>query len=371
MNTAGIIVEFNPLHNGHIEHINKSREITGCDNIIAVMSGNFVQRGEPAIYDKWQRTKMALQNGVDIVLELPVPYVIAGADYFARAGVGILHASGVVDALCFGSESGNLHEIKTAGEILANEPKLYKEVLRTELDAGMSFAAARGAGLAACIGEVSDGLLTMPNNCLGIEYCKALKLLQSDMQVFTTHRLAGGPSATKIRQSLADNKKVARLDDFSNIFKYLLYTKPDAVAEMGEGLGNRFMKFCEGTISEILDKVKTKRYTYTRLQRAVLGLILGISATDMQLYEESGSVQYIRILGFRKNAENIVGEITKKASLPVVTCGATMDRLVDGKYGYAGAKMILQELTAGDIYRIATGECGGYNSERGVGIIVV
>ena len=389
MTTAGIIVEFNPFHNGHAAHIAETRELTGCKHIIAVMSGNFVQRGEPAICNKWKRTEMALLNGVDVVIEIPVQYVISGADYFARGSVGLLHATGVVDALCFGSESGNLQEILTAGHVLSEEPPLYKAVLRDGLDKGLSFAAAKGAALTACLGDVSAGLVTKPNNGLAIEYCKALKLLGDPMKIFTTHRQSGGPSATKTRHGLLTGdeigdtlpknvadilqtiSKFAKLDDFSDIFRYLLYAKPDAVTGLGEGLGNRFQRLCgEFTqISDLLAAVKTKRYTYTRLQRDVLKLLLDIMPQDMEIFERHGGVQYIRVLGFRKDAAHVVGDITRKASLPVITHGAAMDALLQG--GGAAAKMLSGELMAGDIYRLTSGENGGYRSERGMGMVVI
>ncbi|MCL2286079.1 MAG: nucleotidyltransferase family protein [Firmicutes bacterium] len=387
--TAGIIAEFNPFHNGHSTHISETRQITGCKHVIAVMSGNFVQRGEPAICNKWQRTRMALLNGVDVVIEIPVQYVISGADYFARGSVGLLNAAGVIDALCFGSESGSLQEIIAAGHVLAEEPALYKQVLRDKLDKGASFAAAKGAALGACLGEVDEGLLTRPNNGLAMEYCKTLRLLNSPMGVFTTHRQQGGPSATKIRQSLLAGQdigecvpqnvknilqnipKFAQLDDFSDIFRYLLYTKTDAVNSLAEGLGNRFRRLCSdfSTISGLLGAVKTKRYTYTRLQRDVLKIILDILPQDMDTFDRHGGVQYIRVLGFRKEAAGIVGEMSRNASLPVITNGAAMDELLqtDG----LGAKMLSQELMAGDIYRLISGESGGYCSERGAGIIIV
>jgi len=391
MYSAGIIVEFNPFHNGHYAHITETRKLTGCKYIIAAMSGNFVQRGEPAICDKWKRTKMALLCGVDVVIEIPMPYVIYGADYFARGSVGLLDATGVVDALCFGSESGNLQEIIEAGHILAKEPAQYKESLRIELDKGLSFAAAKGAALEECLTTTpSEGLLTKPNNGLAIEYCKANILLGEKLTLFTTHRQQGGPSATAIRkalvagdnvgdfiskeaesilQEICEKNKLAVLDDFSDIFRYLLYI--DSKQHLGEGLDNRFRRLCgyHSKISDLLLAVKTKRYTYTRLQRAVLGIMLGISPKDMEIYDQNGGAQYIRILGFRKDAANLVGEITRKAKLPVITHGAAIDKVL--QEGGVAAKMLEQELMAGDVYRIATGAGGGYRSERGQRVVVV
>jgi len=386
MSVAGIIAEFNPLHNGHVVHFEETRRLTNCRYIIAVMSGNFVQRGEPAICDKWMRTKMALQHGIDVVVEIPVPYVVSGADYFARGSVGILDAMGVVDSLCFGSESGNLAEIEAAGHILAKEPDLYRTSLRKGLDKGLSFAAAKGAALEACMGNVEDGLLSMPNNVLAIEYCKALKLLGSDIKTLTTHRVMGGASATKIRKGLVKTKdfvpekvsailnnagKFATIDAYSDIFRYLIYNGYDNASQLGEGLINRFRRLCGNytKISELLAEVKTKRYTYTRLQRAAICTVLGVTPQDMCEYDQNGGVQYIRVLGFRKEAASLVGNIVRRAKLPVITHGSAMDEIL--RSGDLAAKMLKQELKAGDIYRLASGASGGYQSERGMGVVVV
>ena len=424
MKAAGVIVEFNPLHNGHIQHLNETRRITGREHIIAVMSGNFVQRGEPAICDKWRRTKMALLAGVDIVIELPVGYVISGADYFARGAVKLLAATGVVDRLCFGSESGDLALIEEAGRVLALEPDEYKAVLHRELQKGQSFAAARGAALEsvlkAAVGDVPAGLLTKPNNGLGMEYCKALWLTGRPMEVFTSYRAAGGPSATAIRKMIRDAARqmqhcvgadgnppehvrddchrplrcsfpaykkatagmlpqyvleiiheafnaneLAQLDDFSDIFRYLLFAKE---VHMGEGLENRFRRFARerSSLTELLDTVKTKRYTYTHLQRAALGVILGMRSADLAPYENAGGPAYIRVLGFRRDAAGLLGEMTRRAGLPVITTGEAMDKL-EGP----AAAMLAKEFEAGDIYRLAFGGAAGYRHERGMPMVVV
>ena len=401
MKAAGIIVEFNPLHNGHVEHLCETRRLTKREHIIAVMSGNFVQRGEPAICDKWRRTQMALMAGVDIVIELPVGYVISGADYFARAGIGLLAATGVVDKICFGSESGDLAFIKDAGHVLAQEPAEYKEVLRQRLSQGLSFAAARGAALETLLGHVPEGLLSKPNNGLGIEYCKALWQLGWPMEAVTSFRAVGGPSATAIRRAVWDGKRniglaanpisenakniiakqmppfaqkilheaieaneLAKLDDFSNIFRYLLFTRE---FEMGEGLENRFRRFARfhNNLTELLDAVKTKRYTYTRLQRAALGLIIG-AKVGMANCKNMVNPAYIRVLGFRRGAAGLLSDMTRQACLPVITHGEAMDQLE----GLA-ASMLAREFEAGDIYRMAFDGTCGYRHERGVPLVMV
>jgi len=415
MKAAGVIVEFNPLHNGHIEHLRETTRITQREYTIAVMSGNFVQRGEPAICDKWRRTRMALLAGVDIVIEIPVSYVVSGADYFARAGVKLLAATGVVDRLCFGSESGDLEPIKEAGRVLAHEPGEYKAALKAALGRGMSFAAARGAALAAVLGDVPPGLLDKPNNGLGMEYCKALWQMGWPMDVYTSYRGAGGPSATAIRKAVwsADEAEtlnpvvanearpsgpctscglphfarnyeaeymphyalnilqeairadeIARLDDYSHVLNYLLFTKD---VDMGEGLENRFRNLSHehNRLTALLDAVKTKRYTYTRIQRAALGVVLGMQSADLAAYEAAGGPAYIRVLGFRRSAASLLSEMTRRATLPVIAHGKAMDELE----GLA-ASMLAKEFEAGDIYRLAFGQPKGYRHERGMPIVV-
>jgi len=385
MKSAGVIVEFNPLHNGHIEHLRETTRITGREYTIAVMSGNFVQRGEPAICDKWHRTRMALLAGVDIVIEIPVSYVVSGADYFARAGVKLLAATGVVDKLCFGSEAGDLTLIKEAGRVLAQEPDKYKATLKTALAKGLSFAAARGTALSTVLGDVPPELLTKPNNGLGMEYCKALCLMGWPMEAYTSYRQAGGPSATAIRKATWEGQEakhmpayvleilknaqqaneLVRLDDYSDIFRYLLFTK---AVDMGEGLENRFRSLAQEhpRLTALLDAVKTKRYTYTRIQRTALGVILGMCQTSLAAYENAGGPAYIRVLGFRRQATGLLSEMTRRASLPVITHGKAMDNL----QGLA-AKMLAKEFEVGDIYRLAFNGIKGYRHERAVPMVVV
>jgi len=378
MKAAGIIVEFNPLHNGHIEHLRETVRLTAREHIVGVMSGNFVQRGEPAIIDKWRRTKMALLAGVDIVIELPVAYVVSGADYFARGAVELLATTRIVDKLCFGSECGDIEKIKEAGRVLAEEPDKYKKALGLGLDRGLSFAAARGAALGEVLGDVPDGLLTKPNNSLGMEYCKALWQLNWPMEVCTSYRGAGGPSATAIRKAVWSGEKaemmppyafkilkdaiqlgeIHHLNDYSQILRYMLFTThPD----MGEGLENRFRHFARehSRLTDILDAVKTKRYTYTRLQRAALCVILGIDKALM-------NINYIRVLGFRREKANLLGEMTRHASLPVLTTGKDMDQL-EGP----AANMLGKDLEVGDIYQMANSSDIRYPHERGMPLVIV
>jgi len=360
MKAAGVIVEFNPLHDGHIEHLRETTRITGREHIIAVMSGNFVQRGEPAIVDKWQRTRMALHAGVDIVIELPVAYVISGAEDFAQGAVRLLAATGIVDRLCFGSECGDIKPIIEAGRILAYETNEYKKNLAQGLSCGLSFAAARSTALAQAIETNLDGLLTKPNNGLGIEYCKALWQLGWPMEASTSYRRAGGPSATAIRKTMlvsSDKSEFAHLNNFSQIFRYMIFTtNPD----LGEGLENRFRHYARehSQLTDILDAVKTKRYTYTRLQRAALGVILGITKPN-----KDKTPPYIRVLGFKREKANLLGELARNANLPVITHNKSAAQL-----DTRGKSMLEKEHEASDIYNLAQ---GNNKNERNLPLVII
>jgi predicted nucleotidyltransferase len=234
----------------------------------------------------------------------------------------------------------------------------------------------------------------MPNNGLGMEYCKANELLGRPLEMFTTHRKGGGPSATAIRKSnnfdrgdmpefareilyeAAERGEIVRLDDFSDVFRYLLFmgdaqgSEPGASRQRDEGLSNRFRKLAPAhpRLTDLLAAVKTKRYAFTRLQRFVLRTVLGITPP-------AESPAYIRVLGFRKESADLVSEMARRASLPVLTSGAAIDGLL--ARGGTPAKMLEKELEAGDIYRLAYRGDGfqnnrsGYRYERGMGIICV
>jgi predicted nucleotidyltransferase len=360
MKITGVIVEFNPLHGGHLEHLTLTR--AGCDCIVAAMSGNFVQRGEPAVYDKWARTRAALEGGVDIVLEIPVAYACAAADYFARGAVGLLAATGVVDALSFGSECGDLTAITAGANLLATEPPIYKKELRQNLKLGMSFAAAKGRAMATCLNDSTpSGLLDAPNNGLAMEYVKANIKLGNPLKMQTTYRAPGGPSATKLRRELRTTTAVPSLDGYTAIFKYAL-----ATSICNNEITNRFRAALSHgqSLSAILAAAKTKHHTLTRLQRHAMRLILRISPETMELFDKAGGVQYIRVLGFRRKAAGLLGEMTRKATLPVITSGAALDKILQSSG--AAARMLTLDLHAGDIYAGTAG-----HSERGTGIVVV
>ena len=342
MGILGIIVEYNPFHKGHGSHLALSKAKTGCETVIAVMSGNFVQRGEPAICDKWQRTRMALAEGVDLVIELPLYYATGGAEYFARGAVTLLAATGLVDYLCFGSECADIGKITDCAKILLEEREGDK--LKTLLNQGLSYPAAREKAYEEFI--ETGGLLSKPNNILGVEYMKALLGMESktEMQAHTVPRSPG--AAKNIRENmkrgitvehdmsdvswkiLSDNIKIhgaADLDNLSMAFLSIARNKNLSqhlhnYVDVSEGLENRFVKCAQEYfwLSDILAAVKTKRYTYTRLQRAALHIILGITKERLAEYERANGPQYIRVLGFKRNRADLLKALEHNASLPIV-----------------------------------------------------
>lgn len=368
MKIAGIISEYNPFHNGHKFHIEETRRITGCDFVIAVMSGNYVQRGEPAIIDKWSRTKMALLNGIDAVIEIPTIFSSSTAETFAHCAVKLLNDTNIVDYISFGSESGNIETLRKTALFLTEESSSFKALIKKYLDLGNSYPFARQKALEVITGT-SQNIISSSNNILAAEYIKALSKLKSDIQIFTVERkgeeytsleINSFSSATGIRKAileknLCDIEKTMpkssfeilyegikkgvspiELNSFSQELNFLLRSKtPKELAEIldiSEGLENRILNFVNGNhfkADEILSGIKTKRYTYTRLQRALLHILLDIKTKDMENIKNSGYSPYIRVLGFRKDKQAVISLLTQKAVLPVITNFKNSDNLVD------------------------------------------
>lgn len=368
MKVLGIVAEYNPFHNGHLYHLQTSRALIGADGVIAVMSGNFTQRGEPAVIDKWARTEIALYCGVDLVVELPVAYAAASAEYFAFGAVKLLDSMGVVDVISFGSESGELDKLSQIASILADEPALYKAALKTSLNSGNSFPSARQKALAAYItaghaGDTVSDMLKCPNNILAVEYLKALIRLNSKIVPVTIGRLGNDynatelageiSSATSIRKVLSDtcwsyaenvlkssmpSSSLAILErefelgrgpvfpsDFITILLSALrsMTVDDirALPYMEEGLENRIRMSAAkaGSYQELLDLICTKRYTNTRIQRILFSLLTGLKADMFSTFNSMGGPAYIRILGFSPTGRKLLSSMKKKASLPIIT----------------------------------------------------
>lgn len=351
---SGIIAEYNPFHNGHKYHIEKTKKITNSSFCIVVMSGNFVQRGEPAIINKFARTKAALLNGADMVIELPSFFATAGADIFSLGAIDLLNKTKIVTNVCFGSENGSIDTLLKISTILAKEPEEFKAAFANYSKQGLSYPDARLKALS-YITNTDLSFLKSPNNILALEYLKALKLTDSDITPYTIQRksaefhsqnisgtiasatairLSAFSEQTKIKNCIPQNthniffnelnKKIVLMDDYSDILHYILRTKSakelSEISDITEGIENRIIKNSDKKyISEIILSVKTKRYTYTKIQRAILHIILGITKEQMNLITKNNLNQYIRILGFKKSSSDLLTLLTKKASVPVIT----------------------------------------------------
>ena len=377
MKIAGVICEFNPFHNGHQYMLQKVHE-DGCSHVDVCMSGNFTQRGVPAVYDKYSRTAAALKNGADLVAELPVSFACAGAEKFAFGGVSVLDGLGCVDSLYFGSETGQTVKLLDIAEKLLSEE--FSAALKQQLADGCTFAAARQKAVAALVGEENASLLSAPNDTLGVEYIKALLRLGSRMGPAAVLRrgaahddmrsLGQTASAKLIRELMQSGSQDYRcfipenaLREFDSsdaqpdfrgrekaLESVMLYRlrsmSREEIAllpEISEGLENRIYAAVRtsGSIEELIDGVKTKRYTYARIRRILNYAMLGITAED---HEKQPA--YIRILGFNEKGREILKEAGKKAKLPVII------RCADIRTE-AEKDMFRQECYADDIYALS------------------
>ncbi|HEY8888873.1 MAG TPA: nucleotidyltransferase [Clostridium sp.] len=366
MNTSGIIVEYNPLHNGHVYHINKTKELTNCDVLICVMSGNFTQRGIPSLIDKWTKTKMALNNGVDLVIELPTIYSVSSAEFFASGALSLLNSLGIVDNICFGSEHGVIDDIYNISNILLKEPIEFKTLLKTYLSKGIVYPLARSNALYDYLinsnmrtsNLLSGNFLNSSNNILGIEYCKSLIKLGSSITPYTIKREGGHynsnimqnefSSATAIRKFIKENGSLTKLNGHipisvlselenlqtknykftfeESMFPYIKHKSATSknslvnLPDVSEGLDNRIIRSLQNNLnySSTLEDIKTKRYTYTRLSRILCQYFIGFDNYDTKKLR-SIPCPYARILGFNSNGKSILKSMKSNSSIPLYT----------------------------------------------------
>lgn len=374
MSTVGVIVEYNPLHNGHLYHLQQSKKITGADSVVAVMSGHFLQRGEPALVDKWARAEMALHAGCDLVLELPVAYSSQPAQWFAYGSAALLEATGVVDSLCFGSESGDLESLMQMASLLADEPQPFTDLLASNLKEGLPYPSA--FTIAAKAYMIDQGMgnfafsLEQPNHTLGLHYLISLRKINSQITPFTLRREKSDynqsditdiqiASATALRKLLlGEAGSLEQLTPFAPastiailqremdagrapihwehyarpLFHELLRLETSDIAtyaEVTEGLEYRIKKvlpaLSELTVTALLQALKTKRYTHTKLQRMLLRILLGHSKEWLTGPKLANGIEYIRVLGFSKRGQRLLHEMRKKATVPVITSAARLD----------------------------------------------
>lgn len=383
MSVIGIVCEFNPFHKGHkylIDSVKKSG-----DTVVCVMSGNFVQRGEPALFPKETRVKLALMNGADIVLELPFVYATASAEIFAYNAVKILECFDC-DMLAFGTESASVEELNNAIEILNHND--FDDKIKKHLENGVSYPSARQRAF----DEYNvDFDISTPNNILALEYVKAIKKLNSKMLPVPVTRIGAGyndtksvdgiASATHIRQLINNNEDFSQFvpENTTQLYKDELqngnYVSSDkynisslallrsklnddlsSIANMAEGLENRIKTAIKESTSlnEIYDNAKTKRFTHSRIRRAVLSLTLGITADDLKI-----SSPYCRLLGFKTNVAEIMGILAKNSKIPFVVSYSDILSLksVDAE------KIFALENKAGDFYSLIMQNCGECSKE--------
>lgn len=385
MKILGIIAEYNPFHNGHVFHIKEALRKSNCDTAVIVMSGDFVQRGEPAIFPKYLRAEMALCEGASVVLELPACFACGSAEYFAKGGVSLLHFLGCIDALCFGSESGNLEELKTIADILREEPDIYRGHLQSYLRLGMSYPLSRRHALADYTSnEHLADILSSPNNILGIEYLKALDALHSDIVPFTITRQGAGyrdmqlheqySSASAIRNHLLGNdrsgifnqipasafrlinmycqgKGAVTCDDFSLLLKYKLLSETQeslcTYADISEDLAHRIINQRNHFInwSQFCRLLKTKELTFSRISRALTHILLDIRQSDLSTYKEDANCLYAHVLGFRKSDSAVLKAFKEHSTIPVITKISSCDTL-----SHSGQQMLETDCYAANLY---------------------
>ena len=388
MQAVGIVAEYNPFHNGHKYHIDQTKaQLPDTDGVIAVMSGNFTQRGEPAIFDKWTRAQAALYGGADLVLELPTVFATRSAGYFAKGAVLTLASTGVVSHLSCGVESSDsfdmLKALQRISQVLAEEPLQYRSYLYDNLAEGMSYPAARQAALIR-YGIAEAEWLDTPNNILALEY----------LQTITKHNLSIAPmfipragvyhsdclpqdqlqfaSATAIRKHILQKDSAWRthmpehsaqllqeclekdippmqIENFVQILLFLLRRSSSQelcnIVDMIEGIENRIYDAAQRdniyTMDDLCMAIKSKRFTYTRIQRTLLHILLGFTTVY-----EAKEPEYIRVLGFNATGQKLLKEMKKKAQLPILIRPARQKNELSLK----GQKLLELDIRATNLY---------------------
>lgn len=388
MRVNGIIAEYNPFHNGHKYHIESSRLRTGADFTIVAMSGSFVQRGAPALVHKYARAEMALQNGADLVLEIPSFYACGSAEYFAHGAVTMLDKLGVVDYLCFGSECGQIDILTKIGEILAKEPESFRKRLNTNLEQGHSFPTARSFALMEECPSLNDALevFTSPNNILGIEYIKSLLRRESSIKPVTIKR-AGSEyhekrlcenhaSALALRQSVFSGQKLSSLKahmpdsayhilekafskllpmqtkDFSRLLLYKLISEEeqgygqylDVNSDLSDKIRKNLYQYTD--FDNFCDRLKSKNITYSRLSRCMMHILLNITSEEMARYQALDYVPYARVLGIRKDASPLLSAIKQHSTIPMISKLADAHKFLDEP----SRKMLEKDIQISHIY---------------------
>ncbi len=367
MKLLGLIVEYNPFHNGHLYHLKKSKEITNSTHTIAVMSGHFLQRGEPALFDKYTRSEMAVKNGVDLVVELPVIFSCQSAEYFSSGAIKLLNSLNIVDNICFGSEEGNIETLYKISQILVKEPYEFKNYLKKYLDNGLLFAKARSNALFDYINnnKIIDinnedlyNILNSSNNILGIEYIKSILKLKSSIKPHTITRIKSSYnsenieseicSATAIRKNLKENNDISFLKDVvpkdtfltiknkidnnfypvfdENFYDELSFTvlrdykNLDKYFEVNEGIENKIYQniLKHDNLNDFILSLKSKRYTLTKIKRTLNNILLGIYKDDFEIIKHIDTLPYVRVLAFNDKGREIIKATKENSDIKII-----------------------------------------------------
>lgn len=355
MKTAAIICEYNPFHNGHKYQIDQTRKLCKADAVIALMSGNFVQRGDVAIFEKRARASAAIMGGADLVLELPTVFAMQSAEFFAKHAVFILNSLNFVDFLSFGAENDDIEKLYKIAEILTDEPEDYSKSLKHSLDSGAAFPVARQEALSKTLGSDIAKIISEPNNILAVEYLKALKKTESTIKPVAikrkgAHHNSSLPesqiaSASYIRTELLSGSGVkpfipsccheifenAKIHSIKNMEKSIIaeILKTPAeilgqISDVSEGIENRIKEKaieCDD-LNTLADMVKTKRYAHSRIRRILLSSYLKITNDD-----RNQTAPYVKILAHNEVGQRLIREMKKAASLPLVRNTSQVNKL--------------------------------------------
>ena len=394
----GIIAEYNPFHNGHLYHILKSKELTKDDYVIAIIGGNFTQRGESSIVDKWTKAEMAIAGGIDLVIELPTLYSISSAENFSDGAIKILNSLKVVDHLSFGAECHEVNKLNIIANVLYDEPKEFKAFLADELSKGVSFPKARENAILRYLKDFSyKNILSEPNNILGIEYLKALKKYRSRIKPVLVPRKSSGhlttdytgsiSSSTAIRDMLKTGKTANLKDaltpssytilreeinkghfvrDFSKFEKIALYNlrlmrleEIKKLPDVSEGLEHLIKKAALScnTVDDFVNIVCSKRYTKTRIRRILLYSLLGITKKDIDISKKVSP--YVRVLGFNDKGKSLVSKIKhKNPSAKIVT---SVKKFVDSNGNKNLQVLMNKDILATNVYTLGF-ECDSWGN---------
>lgn len=395
MKVLGIIAEYNPFHNGHLYHLQKSIDMTEADFVVAIISGNFTQRGEAAIVSKWTRAEMAIKCGIDLVIELPFVFACNNAEYFAKGAIEILNRLKCITHLSFGSESGNMSMLKRTADFLSFETDDFKYNLKKNLDSGFSYPKARSEAVKTMLGEDYANLMVNPNNILAIEYLKQLYLTKSDITPVTVKRYAADyndftlsgniASASAIRNAICSgdfnpniindfipaeafkvlinnisttNKSAFNWDElyYNIVVSKILTTNSSNLKEIfsvAEGLENKLKETIRSsnTLSELKDSVKSKRYTATRISRLLTHICIGLTKSDF--YDILNNQEYYaHILGFNQKGAKLL-KMIKKSGEATIPCITNLNKESDNLK--TCQKLLTYDMLASDFYNLLFG----------------